>query len=421
MSFKTLWRIGAEWWIWLPAWLLISARMTTPGKLGLAGLMLGCIGIGLALAKAPPLWRRTALTVAGIGLVAAGIVQGLTFLLVGLWFGFMLWRGRFSRLSPWHYAMAFSVCCLGLIAISANEAWESYRTAFILLAVWWACVWFLSLNRTLLNQAGLFDNIATGAVRRAGRRYVLVYLAAGVAAIALTLDYGRRLLTPKNISFAPEENVPDPESFIPPPMQAINPLHGMFGEQKEPSVIWDYLLWVLMAFAAVGLIWLARLLWKDRTWSWRGLLRAIRAWFLRERPKEILPYVEERRSLKKEKKSGSLFASLFRRQDRPVWEKLDSSGRARRLYEDAVLAGMRQGYAYKPSDTPGETLEGIARWREGESGPEGKSAAYWQRLLLARESLLKLYEKARYSPHEVGEKEVAAMKARLEGSDETLK
>lgn len=407
--------------MWLPVLLLLSTRMTATGKLGLAALVLACIGIGRALAKATPLWRRTALTVAGIGLVAAGFVQGVTFLAIGLWFGFVLWRGRFARLSPWHYAMAFGVCCLGLIAISANEAWESYRASFILLAIWWACVWFLSLNKTLLNHAGRHDNIATGAVRRAGRRYVLVYLAAGVASIALTLDFGRRWLTPKNIDFAPEASVPDPEPFIPPPMQAINPFDGMFGEQKEPSVLWDYLLWVLLAFAAVGLIWFVRLLWKDRTWTWKRLLQAIRAWFLRERPEENLPYVEERRSLKNEKKAGGLFASLFRRQDRLAWEKLDDSGKARRLYEDAVLAGMRQGYAYKPSDTPGETLDGIARWHESGNGTQGAKAAYWQRLLLVREPLRRLYEKARYSPHEVDEQEVAAMKARLEGSGETRK
>jgi hypothetical protein len=124
--------------------------------------------------------------------------------------------------------------------------------------------------------------------------------------------------------------------------------------------------------------------------------------------------VEEQRSLRKEKKEGqSFFDSLFRRRDRSVnWDRLSNPEKVRHLYEKAVLSGIEQGYAFKAGDTPSETLEGIESWRAvpRTSPDKEKNVVYWGRLLKLRTLLLKLYEKAKYSPHEVTSQEVQDLK-----------
>ena len=420
MAGKWFARVAAEWLIWQPLWLVYSMHLELPGKLGLAAAMAACIAAGLALNRLPGWARRISLIAAFAVLLGAGIVrfaEALPFL-IGL--GAMLWRGRYVRFGHWQYAFGFGLVCLGLAAVSATEAWKEIRLPLILLGIFWVLAWFVALNRSLVDRAGLDNGIVTGTVRKAGRKYLFVFLAVGSAAIALTAGYGERLLTPRQ-NVDPGYEWIDPERFIQPPRQMNNPMEGMFpDEPAEPSPLWDYLFWVVLALAACGAVWFAILLWRDRNWTFQGLLSKLRSWFLRENREEKLPYVEERRSLRKPKAERGLIESWFRRQGgRPDWSRLDAAGKVRRLYEDTVLAGIGQGYGFKPGDTPSETLRGIERWRaDGKASGNAKAAGYWQRVLAARHALLRLYEKARYSPHAVEEKEANELKRRLAEQDD---
>jgi len=413
-ALNLLLRIATEWLIWLPLWFVSAAGLHSEGRFGLAAAMLASIFAGLALTVLPAWIRRSVLIVAGLALliVGFGYYPNRLPLLAGL--GIILWRGRYRKFGYWQYGLGFGICCVALAAISISETWTNYRLPLILLGAGWLVAWFAALNRRLIDSAGLDNGIVTGPVKRAGRRYLLAFLAVGAVIVALTAGYGEKLLTPKH-TVNPGYDWIDPERFMQPPQEENNPWAGMFPDEKsEPSPLWDYLFWVMLALSAVGIAWFVRLVWRDRTWTWRNLLKGIRNWFVREKPEEKLPYVEERRSLKKAKPDEGLFDRLFRRKEsRADWERLDAPGKARRLYEDAVLAGIGQGYGFKPSDTPAETLDGIERWRAGAASSEGKPGAYWRKLLGVRGALLHLYEKARYSPHAIEEKEVEELRQRV--------
>jgi hypothetical protein len=406
-------RIAVEWLIWLPVWLLFSTNMTPMAKSGLAASVLLFSTAGLLLNRLPPLWRKITLIAVLLALAAVGALAYKAYLPMLIWLGLVLWRGRFARLGPRHYALAFGVSALALIAVAQNEAWIEYRLALIGIALSWMLVWFAALNGSLVEGAGLGNGIVTRPVRRAGRKYVYLFLSAGVLIVAATVDYGQRLLTPRQVS-APDFNWIKPERLIPPPAANAS-LDSLLPEQGKPSPVWDYLLWLVLAFAVLAFLWFARLLWKDRTWTWRGLMRALKGWFLRDKSEESLPYVEERRSLKKGT-SGLLAAWLHRSEARAEWGRLNNSEKARRLYEDVVRTGVQQGFAFQASDTPAETLDGIERWRgERRDSAAGKLTEYWQRLLRSRRALQRLYEKARYSPHNIESVEVEEMRKQLLG------
>jgi len=408
-------RALAEWFVWLPLTLIFSANMGVWGTIGLAAGVLLSAGLGLSLNALPVVRRRLALIALAIALVAVGIVRFTDHLPMLVWLCVVLWRGRFVRFGYRQFAVAFGVSGLVLFAISLNEAWTGYRPAIIVLAVLWMVGWFIALNGSLVDRAGLGDGIVTRPVLQSSRKYALVFVAIGALAIAVTVGYGEKLLTPREI-VNPGNRWIDPEQFIPPPEPQSDWMGEFFKDPGgEPSPIWDYLFWVFMAFAAVGAVWFARLLWRDRTWTWRSLLKTIREWFLRERRAEHLPYVEERRSLQKEKKPGQgRFSSLFRgSSSRRDWERLSNPERVRRLYEDAVQAGIRQGYGFRPAHTPAETLEELERWHSDRSTASDKErqADYWTWLRRIRGALTGLYGKARYSPHDISPEEVEELRA----------
>lgn len=409
-------RVAIDLLIWLPMWLILTIQMQPMGKLGVLAAELGCILLGLWLGKLPPLWRRLSLITVFLGLAVLGTylyTGGLTMILF-LWLGVLLWRGRFLRLEYWHYALAFAVSCVGVIATSQNEDWASYRQACILMAVIWVVVWFISLNRNLVDSAGHHGGIVTSPVRRSSRKYLTVFLAVSVVLIALTASYGQQLLTPK-ISI-PDTNWMDMPPIEPPRTVAEEPEWSEFFEEKgEPWLIWDILFWVMAAVTIIGAILLARAAWKNRIWTWRALIGAVRNWFFRERPVETVPFIEERRSLQKNKKKTSLLESLFRghnRERKPNWAELSNPEKVRRVYQEVVEAGIEQGYEFKSHHTPSETLAGIEQWQRSRKLPDNeKKSSYWTWLLSMRLSLVKLYERVRYSPHEVSDQDVESLEA----------
>ncbi len=406
-------RIVSEWLIWLPVWLILTVNMGGLGKLGMVFLAMAVFGLGLALHLLPAVWRHLTLIALLVIVLAIGIAQYREGdLLAFLWLGVLLWRGRYLKLEYPHYGLAFGICCAATIVTSVNEEWADYRLALILMASFWTVVWFISFNKRMIDEAGLNNGIVTGQVRRASRKYLFFFLAAGLLVIAVTAGYGQQLLTPKQVIDSGNRWM-DTDKFIQPPQEMATPDWMDPNDQGGSSNIGKIMTWILSALAIAGAIWLARLFWKDRTWTWRKIVDSIKAWLLREKKAEKLPYVEERRSLAKGKKRGpGRFDSLFRRQNRaPNWEQLDNPSKVRFLYEEAVLAGIEQGYDFKASHTPSETLERMEKWLINRKIPDAnKTILLLPGLLRARELLIKLYEKAKYSPHKISSQETEELR-----------
>lgn len=404
-------RVGIEWLLWLPIWLLLTANMGVYGKFGMAVAVAFFFALGLGLHRMTVLWRRLTMIAIGGMLIAAGVIWFSNDLLAVTWMGILLWRGRYQRLTHLHYCLGFGICCAVLIVTSQSEAWADYRLMFILLALLWIIIWFMALNRGLVDDAGLHNGIVTRPVRQANRKYILVFLAAGMLIIAMTASYGQQLLTPKQV-VNPNNSWIDPDRFIQPP-QSMDKPEWMEGIEQPGKrwLFWDILFWVLLVVVICGTLWFIRFLWINRVWTWQGLLNSIRKWFLRENRPEKLPYLEESRSLRKEKKKGR-FESLFRKHNRELeWERLSNPEKVRRLYEEAVLTGIEQGYKFKASDTPSETLDALEQWKTGGKAHNNeKKATYWSWLLQVHLSLLHLYEKAKYSPHEITSQDVRVLK-----------
>jgi hypothetical protein len=408
-------RVLVELLISLPAWLILTLGDDLAGKLAMICTASVFFGIGLVLYKLPPVWSRVILLAAmaivliiGIGLLRGNLPNSL-------WICALLWRGRYPKLTANHYGLAFLICCLAVIIASQNDILSGYRIVFITLAVIWIMIWFISLNSALMKDAGLQNNIVTRPVRLASRKYLLLFLAVALVIFALTVNYGKQLLTLPGYSSSDQKWLDVSDLQTPAPAQPMEEDWRITpDEQRPPSVIWDILFWTMAVAAMLGGIWFARMLWKDRTWSWNRFIKALRTWFLREKKVEALPYVEERRSLLKDKKKGpSRWNALFERRNIGLeWEQLSNPQKVRRIYEEAVLSGIEQGYEFKPHHTPSETLEGIKQWRVTSLQPadKEKANAYWPWFLSIRLSLLKLYEIAKYSTHSVTEQEVGSLK-----------
>lgn len=405
-------RVIMEGLIGIPVWVILTHGDGIEVKLIAICAAAIFFIIGLLLYKLSPAWGRVTAITLMIVLLTVGIGYR-EFLPELVWMGALIWRGRYPKLSYMHYGLAFLICCLAVIVASQLDILSSYRLLFIGLSLVWIVNWFLSLNRWLLNDAALQNSIVTRPVRLGSLRYLLTFLAGALLVFALTVNYGEKLLTPPNITPLEENIVSEPDS--PPPAQEQPSLQELLGEdadQGKPSIIWDIVFWTLGGLAAVFALFVVRMLWRDRTWTWRRFITSIRAWFVREKKTEALPYVEERRSLMKEKKKkSSRWSDFFQRSNRDrEWQLLDNPQKVRRLYEDAVVSGIEQGYEFKSHHTSSETLERIAHWREVVSiRDKDLRDSYWSRLLSIRLTLIKLYEKARYSPHSVTDQEVESL------------
>jgi hypothetical protein len=411
-------RVLVEWLSWLPIWLILTSAYQLSGKLLLvcAGTVLFILGLFL-YQRLSPAWSRATLILSIALLLGIGIPLFSSEWMTLVWLAVLLWRGRYPKLGARHYGYAFLLCCVAVIIVAQNASLPDYRMIIIALSLLWIVVWFLSVNRGLLEEAGLNNQIVTRPVRRANLLYLLIFLTGALLVFALTVNYGKELLTPPK--YVPSEEVRvDIEDVLPPPSgpTGLGDMLGAVEKQGPRSVIWDILFWVLTGAAAVGLVWFVRMLWRDRTWSWRSFADSIRAWFVREKKAEALPYIEERRSLLKDKKKGpGRWNAFFHRNHRErEWEQLDNPQKVRRLYEEAVLAGIEQGYEFHAHHSSAETLTRIAQWRANHSLPDkDNSSTYWNRLLNIRLKLMILYEKARYSPHSVTDQEAEDLKAHL--------
>lgn len=182
--------------------------------------------------------------------------------------------------------------------------------------------------------------------------------------------------------------------------QPQDPLEGLRVDEQETSLFWDILYWVMLA-AIIGCAVL--LLVKNH----KKILNALSRWFskLFDRIKgwggAELGYVDRQESLlKKEeetpRRKGGFISRLFAR---PVqWRDLkDNISRVRYIYSKVVRDNIRAGYAYTPSKTPNETLDGIRRI-DGKIGQE------------RYEQLAESYNQARYGNEAIGDDLVDKLK-----------
>ncbi|MFC5529042.1 hypothetical protein [Cohnella yongneupensis] len=399
-------RLLFELMLWLPAWLILMLLYEPDMKLKSLAAAVCCMFVGYLFAHMRPPWRLIAILVVMLGLVAGTTGIDPHYAWIGVWLAAVTWRGQYGNTGPPHYALAFLVATIGVLVASNVDKASQYRIYLIVIAIGWIIAYFVSLNRYFVNEAGLYSSIATRAVRKDSRKYALLFLAVALVLFGVTLSYALQWLKLPHVKMSlPPGGAPE----LPEP-QETEPIEILPHEPYHPNPIWNKIAWIAGGLSILVLAWFALWLWRDRKWTWQAWKDALRKLFMRDRRDEKLPYVEEKRSLKKAKRK-SRWGELFQRAPRgPDWKRLNNAQKVRRLYADAMEAGVTAGYAHQAHHTASEALEGLEQWREGQADAQpAKKAAYWSWFAGMRQSLLRLYEQARYSPHAVREQEVASL------------
>lgn len=409
---RALARLEVELLIWLPV-LLVFASEEGPGLAVGAGLAAAAVfALGRAVYLLPVTRRRMALLGLFLLCMAAGAALfgpvgpvaafGLPPLL-----GAVAWRGRYRQLTAGHYGLAIGLCAAAVIYANAAEAAAGYRAAFIAGTFVWTAVWFLSLNYGLLVRSGVHGGIATLPVRRASRKYLYLFMGAGLVLVGLTISYGQRLLRPRELNLELPESTetpsPEPSPSMPEQQPGMPPL-----EPGEPWIGWEILTWAMYVALAALVLWALWRLWQRRSDIWRALVRKIRDLLLRELKEEALPYTEERRSLAKQgRKGGGPRSAAHRKPGRKPanWERMSNAAKVRYIYEDAVLAGIGQGYRFRADLTPEETLAEIERWENDHQARFEREKAIRARFGRVRTALRSLYGKARYGNRDIADEE----------------
>ncbi len=399
-------RLAFEMLLWLPAWLLLmNAHSGTAKTLTFAAAAASFV-VGVAVSQFRPPWRLLAMLLLMLLLVASTVAVDWRESAIGVWLAAAAWRGRYGQTTPIHYVIAFGIAAAATLVAANVQDISNDRILFAALAVIWLAGTMIASNRHLVQEAGLHSPIVTRAVRRDSRKYTFVFLAVVLALFGATLYYALQWFRLPRVNL----NIGG-ESTYEPLTQPSQPNLLPFDKPHKPSPIWDWIGYIVGGIIALALLAGLYRLWRNRTWSWRSFKDALIRMFLRDRKEETLPYVEERRSLPKEK---SRFGGLFHRQPRgPDWKQLDNSRKVRRLYADALAAGVGAGYSHQASHTPSEAMSGLAEWREArQSDPKTgteKRAAYWIWFSGVREALLRLYEQARYGERDLKEQDVAEL------------
>lgn len=398
-------RLLFEMLLWIPVWMILTSiyMFNSPLLLlmGTGGLFL----LGYVLAQLPAPWSRLLRVGVIVAIGISGLILYNPIFLVALWWCVSFWRGRYIYLSSGHYALASFISAAAVFVASNTTSVSGDRILFIGLSIGWLIVWFFSYNHSLIDEAALRGSLATRGVRRANRKYVIGFLVVGLCLFAATVSYGTQLLKPPYLKI----ELPD-MSREEPPLQLDRAFPEMLegDEVREPSIIGEILTKIVIIVAAIGLFFYIRMMWRASDWSWKSLIAAIRRWFTRERDTyDQLPYEEEIRSIAKDRKLGRWDKLFHKSNGERKWKELNDTEKVRRLYEEAVHRGMLHGFTFRKGNTPAETLAELDSWHLAKQaeGP-AKGASYWNWYMSFREMLAMLYEKARYSPHEIEQQEL---------------
>ncbi len=400
-------RLLFEWVLWMPAWLLLTIGHAQEDRLLSLAAVPACWAIGFALTLLRPPWQMLTTILFMMAVAAGAAAIDVHELPIGIWLAVVAWRGKYVNVTAGQYGFGFAAACAGVFVATGYDAADKYRIGFIVVSIVWLAAWLLAWNRSLVSQAGLDSAIATRAVRKESRKYAFLFVAIALVIFGLTISQALDWMKLPRVEIGNSQV----DSFEPP--QAQEPMEELpfkVDENYRPNPMWDILFWIITVLSMFLLWRFVVWMWRDRKWSWRAIKDALRSLFLRDRREEKLPYVEERRSLAKEKKQ-SRWSGLFQRQPRGAdWRQLNNAQKVRRLYADAVAAGLSSGYSHTANLTPAESLESLERWRaeQGEPKPSNQ-AAYWSWFAGIRLALLRAYERARYSPHDIEEQQVAGL------------
>lgn len=419
----SLYRAILQLLAWLPVSLGVAEAVSLDWTYGWLAVLLGAALLGAATTAGRFLspWIVYGLLVATV--VGAAIYLNGSLLLPALYLGVVAWRsGRPLGLTA--IGMA-GVATNGVALVAAHwaAALSPYRPLFIGAGIFWFVLSVYAGHSRLLDSASLHNGIVTRIVTRSTRAYATVLIAAVLAVFLATSDFHLwRAIVDFLSSHAPKGRPPVPE----PPPEAPPALPDWMDQAGGSSPgrwakILNTVFYVIAGIVAAVLAWLlVRRFLLNLEWV-RQLSGRIRAFlarlFARPAPAEAPAYADERESLLDIGKALRQAAARWRGRpkreplSREEWERLDGAGRVRRLYEEAVASGIEDGYGFRPSDTPDETLEKLAKWREAHPGRKaaGPAAAAW--LGRVREALGALYGKARYGPREAigSEREIAEL------------
>lgn len=401
-------RLIFEWAIWLPAWLLLTIGHGQESRLLWLAAVPACWAIGFALTLLRPPWQLLATILFMIAVAAGAAAIDVHEVPIGIWLAVVAWRGKYVKTTAGQFGIGFAVASASVFVATGYDAAEKYRSGFIVLAIGWLVASLIAWNRSLVSQAGLDSTIATRAVRKESRKYAVLFVAIALVAFGLTIGHALDWMKLPQVDIGSSQT----DDIMPPPkpQEPVEEFPLKVDENYRPNPIWDILFWIITVFS-LFLLWKFFVwMWRDRKWSWQAIKDALRNLFLRDRREEKLSYVEERRSLAKEKRK-SRWSGLFHRQHRgPDWQRLNNEQKVRRLYADAVAAGLSSGYPHAANMTPAESLESLERWRAKRADPKSDAkAAYWSWFAGVRLALLRLYEQARYSPHRIEEQQVAGL------------
>lgn len=397
-------RLLFEMALWLPAWLLLTIGHGQESRLLSLAAVPSCWLIGFALMQLRPPWQLLTTILFMIAVAAGAAAIDVHELPIGIWLAVVAWHGKYANITAGQYGIGFAVACAGVFVATGYDAAEKYRFGLIILAIVWLAAWLIAWNRSLVSQAGLDSTIATRAVRKESRKYAFLFV--GLALVIFGLTISRVLdwmkLPQVEIGSSPIEQIEPPK-----PQEPVQESPFKVDENYRPNPMWDILFWIIGAFSLFLLWKFIVWMWRDRKWSWRAIKDALRSLFLRDRREEKLPYVEERRSLTKEKKKSRLHGLFRRQRHEPEWQQLNNGQKVRRLYAEALAAGLSSGYSHAANLTPAESLESLESWRAKQAEPKSDNkAAYWSWFAGIRLALLRMYEQARYSPHDIEEQQV---------------
>ncbi|MGG1314545.1 hypothetical protein [Cohnella laeviribosi] len=420
---------AAQTWVWLPVTIALAETAGTgplPHRLAVAAgaLLLAAV---LAVVRFLPPWAvYFGLFGAVIAVLAGAVLYANAALLSpALFIGVIAWQHR--RPPGWLAigGTGVAVNAVALIAAKWTAELEPYRLFFTLSGIFWFVVLIAAGHSRQLEAAGLQQHIVTRAVAAANRNYLAGLIAAVLVVFLLTsgLSLWHEIVRYLN------RLIPEPGDSAPPEaaQPAMPPLpEGLFPEEGSASPEWWHKLLDIVSYAVAGaagafLLWLLlRHFFLNRSWyrAALGRLKALLArLFARREQPPAEGYSEERESLLDIRKAFRELRLAGRgnrggkRLSRTEWEKLAAADRARRLYEDAVLSGIRAGYRHRASYTPAETLDYLSAWLEASSleAPDAGGRGLRDWLRGSKRRLLAAYELVRYGGREPSAEELRAI------------
>ncbi|MBB6670554.1 DUF4129 domain-containing protein [Cohnella nanjingensis] len=422
---KRLMRSLAELLVWAPV--LVTIHHFASGGVGLAvwfGAAWAAILVGMALPilirRLPPALLHAVLLLALLGGAAYSDLALLPFAAA---LGVVSWIAGADLAWLWICGMGTGLQGVCLIVASLTHELSAERLWFILCGVGWFVALLYVRNAGMMTSAGLNSGIVTRSVAASSRKYLSLLVVVVLLVFLATTDLSAWHTIARWINALMPHG--SPKDIAPEPLPSNEAQPPMFPEAGGSRHwfwrILDYIGYGLLGAAALFVCWLLlRRYLLNRAWlrSVAERVRSFMARLIRRRePKaDDAGYTEERESLLNVERVLRRLQERWidrgpKRLGRKEWAGLSPEARVRRLYEDTVQAGMREGFAHRPARTPAETVAELEVWQAGRSAARAERGGLWAWFAGARAALLELYGQARYGGREVQPGEVDRLAA----------